>query len=127
MQTLWTWSETVFCAPDKSLHYIHFLMQMQENTWNFTSWLWNFLYDCDTPGGFFMGERFFYYYHLKFVYNSLIGLTYSGKYDTVDQKLSFGNDILTTLNFQVRDLDLHSMGGDEDVTEKNFGLIHITR
>ena len=34
--------------------------------------------------------RFFYYYHFYLIYDSLIGVTYSGKYDTVDQKLSFG-------------------------------------
>ena len=61
-----------------------------ENTfWAFTSWLWNFLYDCDTRWGFFMIVRFFYYYYLT---RSLVWLN-SGKYDTVDQKLSFGNDV----------------------------------
>ena len=58
-----------------------------ENTsWDFTSWLWNFLYNCNIPWGFFMIVRSFYYYHLNLMYDSLIGLT-SGKYDTVDQKL----------------------------------------
>ena len=33
--------------------------------------------------------RFFYYYHLNLIYDSLIGLNYFGKYDIVDQKLSF--------------------------------------
>ena len=59
----------------------------------------------------------------------------SGKYDTVDQKLSFGNDILKIINFQVRDLDLQAMGGCGDGTEKNFGPVskvpksvtHVTR
>ena len=51
----------------------------------------------------------------------------SGKYDTIDLKLSFGNDALTTLNFQVRDFDLQAMGGGMDVTEKNFGPIPIIR
>ena len=47
-----------------------------ENTsWAFTSWLWNFLYDCGTPWGFFMIVRLFYYYHLNLIYDSLIGLT----------------------------------------------------
>ena len=47
-----------------------------ENTsWAFISWLWNFLYDCDTPWGFFMIVRFFCYYHLNLIYDSLIGLT----------------------------------------------------
>ena len=35
------------------------------------------------------------------------------------------NDILTTINFQVRDLDLQARGGDG--TEKNFGPIPIIR
>ena len=47
-----------------------------ENTsWAFTSWLWNSLYDCGTPWGFFMIVRLFYYYHLNLIYDSLIGLT----------------------------------------------------
>ena len=29
--------------------------------------------------------RFFYYYHLNLIYDSLIGLLNSGKYDTIDQ------------------------------------------
>ena len=33
-----------------------------------------FIYDCDTPWGFFMIVRFFYYYHLNLIYDSLIGL-----------------------------------------------------
>ena len=37
--------------------------------------------------------RFFYYHHLNLICDPLIGLTSFGKYDTVDQKLSFGNDI----------------------------------
>ena len=35
----------------------------------------NFLYDCDSPWGFFIIVRFFYYYHLNLIYDSLIGLT----------------------------------------------------
>ena len=42
----------------------------------------------------------------------------SGKYDTVDQKPSFGNDILTTMNFKIRDLDLQAMGRGGDGTGK---------
>ena len=45
----------------------------------------------------------------------------SEKYDTADQKLSFGNDILKTINFQVRDLDLQARGMGGDGTEKSFG------
>ena len=48
----------------------------------------------------------------------------SGKYDTVDQKLSFGNDIWTTMNFNYK---LSSPwpwpsghGWGEDGTDKNF-------
>ena len=37
------------------------------------------------------------------------------------------NDILKTINFQVRDLDLQAMGGSGDGTEKNFGPISIIR
>ena len=32
----------------------------------------------------------------------------------------FGNDILTTMNFQVHDLDLQAMGGGGDGTEKKL-------
>ena len=47
-----------------------------ENTsWAFTSLLWNFLYDCGTPWGFFMIVMLFYYYHLNLIYDSLIDLT----------------------------------------------------
>ena len=50
--------------------------QAFENTsWAFTSWLWNFLYDCGTPLGFFMIARLFYYCHLNLIYDSLIDLT----------------------------------------------------
>ena len=37
------------------------------------------------------------------------------------KKLQFGNNILRTLNFQVRDLDLPAIGGRGDGTEKKFG------
>ena len=35
------------------------------------------------------------------------------------------NDILKTINFKVRDLDLQAMGGVGDGTEKNFRPISI--
>ena len=35
------------------------------------------------------------------------------------------DDILTTINFQVRDLDLQAMGSGGDGTEKDFGPIPI--
>ena len=47
----------------------------EKTSWAFTSWFWNFLYDCGTPWGFFMIVRLFYYYHLNLIYDSLIGLT----------------------------------------------------
>ena len=37
------------------------------------------------------------------------------------------NDILKTINFQVRDLDLQAMGGGGDGTETNLRLISIIR
>ena len=38
-----------------------------ENTsWAFTSWLWNFLLDCDIPWGFFMIVSFFLLLSFKF-------------------------------------------------------------
>ena len=65
--------------------------------------------------------RFFYYYHLNLIYDSFYWFDLiPGKYDTVDQKLSFRNDILTSINFQVRDLDLQAMGGGGDSTEKKL-------
>ena len=42
-------------------------------------------------------------------------------------KLSFGSDTLTTINFQVRNLDLQAMGGDEDSTGENFGPMPFIR
>ena len=51
-----------------------------ENTsWASTSWLWNFLYDNDTLWGFFMIVRFFYFYRLNLIYDSIIGLTQFGE------------------------------------------------
>ena len=43
------------------------------------------------------------------------------------KKLSFGNDIFTTINFQACDLDLQAMGGGRDGTEKNFGPMPVIR
>ena len=37
------------------------------------------------------------------------------------------NDILTTINFQARDLDLQAMGGGGDSTEETFGPMPIIR
>ena len=58
-------------------------------------------------------------------------MNYSGKCATVDQKLSVGNNILTTITFnykfQVCDLDLQAVDGVGDGTEKNFGPIPIIR
>ena len=48
-----------------------------------------------------------------------------GKYDTVDEK--FENEILKTVTFQVRGLDLQALGGAGDGTGKNFGHASITR
>ena len=71
--------------------------------------------------------RFFYYYHLNLIYDLFIGWLNSGIYDPANQKLSFGNNILATRNFQVRDLDLQAMGRGGDGTEKNFGPMPIIR
>ena len=97
-----------------------------ENTpWAFTSWLWNFLYNFGTPWGFFMIVRF-YYYHLNLIYESLIGLNYFGEIWYCWSKLSFGNDIVTTINFQARDLDLQAMVGVGMVLRKTLDLCLVS-
>ena len=69
--------------------------------------------------------RFFYYYHLNLIYDSLIDLI-RGNMILLIKNFHLEMTLTSNIN-KYRDLDLQAIGGGWDSTEKIFGPIPISR